>query len=189
MTTRLTKDMRYEIINSALRGTTYEEQKKQILAELKTRAAAFIASEQPAGWTKLIKGHPKEWFQQQAELSMDRDKNPVNAVRDQDLYGEQWKVALDNTISVAKFVKGSKTFDASCADLLQQAQALQVQRDGVRDTLLQFLNSCSSVEKVVERMPELAAHVPKVVKSFPLVAPSNALAMLTKMGFDQTVKK
>lgn len=46
-----------------------------------------------------------------------------------------------------------------------------------------------TVEQILERMPELEPHIPKISRPLPLVAPSNLLSTLSSLGFDRTASK
>lgn len=184
MTTRLTNNMRDEIIESAMKGTTYEAQKKAILVELQARAKAHILQCQPPEFLKLVKGKPKEWFQLQTDVYLGDLRAELPALR-----AQCYRIGLDDPLPYAVFAKAIPTFVISLKDLEARMAALSEQHEQARGTLSTFLKSCSTVEKVLERMPELAPHAKFAAKSYPLVAPSNALAMLAKLGFDQSVKK
>ena len=184
MTTRLTNDMRASIVESAMRGTTYEAQSKKIRAEAQAHARAFINASQPPEFLKLVKGKPVKWFQLQAELRLHDLRGSLPSLHAL-LCG---RINLEDPVPFATYAVPNLEFVTTVKDLEARAGVLNTQQVEARRSLMSFLRSCSTAEKVLERMPELKPHVTVVAVSYPLVAPSNALSMLQKLGFDQTVK-
>ncbi len=71
-----------------------------------------------------------------------------------------------------------------------RADILAGKQWALEDEMNAFLRSCTSTEKVVERMPELAPHIPIEAKSYPLVASTNnLLSQLFASGFDASQPK
>lgn len=70
-------------------------------------------------------------------------------------------------------------------------EAAQIVEDeaAARGEARAFLASCKTVEQILERMPELEPHIPKISRPLPLVAPSNLLSTLSSLGFDRTASK
>lgn len=184
MSTRLTNAAREAIVHSAMAATNWDAQRKAFEEKVKKTAADFIRSQQPKEWAKFITGKPKEWFKQQAHLACHWEKNPLHVLSE----FHRYQIPLDDTISIAIEV-GQDGSGQVFAKLYAEAVRLKAQRDDAQSALVAFLRSQNTVESLIKAMPEIAKHVPKSmqVQRFPLVAPSNALSMLAKLGFDRTV--
>lgn len=183
MSIRLTKDLRDEIVENAIRATDLPERQQQLMQAIKLRAAEIIMDAQPEGWFQLIKGHPQEWFKQCSRLYVPGDCNPMSPLTNLKSY---WGIDLDDPIPVAVNEFDSTVVSASLADLYTSAQLWALQNSEARASLTAFLQSCRTVEQVQSRMPELAKHIPATSKPFPLAAPSNTLSLLSALGFDRT---
>lgn len=187
MTTRLTKEMRNDIIESVMAATDMNTKREAILAETVARAVEVIRESQPEGWFALVEGHPKEWFSLQAEISFAGDLLP-QSIMSTESHHYYHQIKLEDSIPVAIYYRRDRDSEKVVfAAVIKKAQAWREEYDATRGELASFLNSCSTTEKVIERMPELEKHIPKRAKVYPLVAPSNVMSRLAKLGFDRTV--
>lgn len=186
--TRLTKYARIEIVNSVMKSTTrLHAEREQIVLDIKQAVASAVRASRPEGFHDLVAHAPKEWFTLCAYVYW--GKNPVWVMG----------VAIDATAqyeSSIMFDDPIVTTPHSGVDMRKLEKEPEfvalVERAGkwadkyltMRGQLATFLASCSTVEALAERMPELIKHIPKAQVSYPLVAPSNLLSVLLAEGFD-----
>lgn len=183
MAKTLNKEIREEIIENVVRATDIPELKADLIKRAKLAARNAVALAQPEGFYEKTADLPKEWFQQQGGVWITDNKNPVG-----EFTGCAYNITFDDPIHVSANTSGEKNFDELFA-LQPEADALIEREEALRHEISSFLLSCRTVEQVLERMPELAPHVPKTVKPMPLVAASNLLSTLTQLGFDKTAKQ
>lgn len=184
MTTRLTNEMRDEIVASVLAATNLDLERKEIERLTRERAAEVARNAQPEGWFDFIRGKPKEWFKLDANLYVD-SCNPLVVL---DIRGS-WHRRIDYVDPIPVAVEPGVSGEAAevvFGELFKTAQAWAEKRATARGELMAFLHSCRTVEKVIERMPELEPHCKVKAKVYPLVAPSNVLSKLSALGFDRT---
>lgn len=184
MTTRLTNEMRNEIADSVIAATNLPDERKEIERLTSEVARDWMLSQQPPEFVALVKGHPAQWFHLDNDLYV-REHNPLQV-----LEISLWSHSINYPAPVPIAVNTSPS-PAECqeifGDLCARAEKWVEQRDQVRGELMAYLNSCRTVEKALENMPELTPHVPKAAaKVYPLVAPSNVLSKLSQLGFDRT---
>lgn len=200
MPTRLTKIMREEILGKVLNATTLFEQRDAIYTDLKYAAALYVRSLQPPEFYKAIKWHPPEWFYGVSEIKvLDEDCRSLHETLFPMSGGRRGWIGIDppvpainsykySYLSVSASANDTKAaYEMYFAAVGQRATAWRKQYDEAKESLWAVLLSCQTTEKLLERMPELAPHVPVVARSMPLVAPSNALSKLVELGFDRTV--
>ena len=186
--TRLTKEVRAEIIERVVRATNIPELKDSLKARTKAAAVQTVRNAQPENFYETTKNLPKEWFQPSNSLYVpthsDEVRNPLRIIG---ITGEyNCHINFDDPITVA--AKHAAYNYELFAPLTKEAEELAERESQLRGEINSFLNSCRYVEDIVERMPELEPHVPRHSKSFPLTAPSNLLSTLSSLGFDKTVK-
>lgn len=183
MAKNLNKEIREQIIENVVRATNIPELKADLIKRAKNAARNAVAAAQPEGFYEKTANLPKEWFQQENGVWIPGSKNPVGAFT-----GCTYNIDLDDPIRVA--ANGSSKVDFTELFTLQpEVDALIEREEALRREISGFLLSCRTIEQVLERMPELEPHVPKMVKPMPLVAPSNLLSTLTQLGFDKTAKQ
>lgn len=186
--TRLTKEVRAEIIERVVRATNIPELKADLIARTKKAAAQIVRNAQPEGFYEVTQSLPKEWFQAANSLyvptHMDGVHNPLRIIGAVGDYSHH--ISFNDPVSVA--VRHGEYSYELLAPLAKEAEELAERESQLRGEISSFLNSCRYVEDIVERMPELEPHVPRHSKSFPLTAPSNLLSTLSSLGFDKTVK-
>lgn len=185
MKTRLTNAMRDEIIERVMKATNLYAEREQIKTETKERAREAFLAAQPAGFNALAAQYPKEWFKAGGDIKLnDADNNPcvyLDSVDGKGAYRNRY-VRFDppSPTAVDQVSGGDEVF----YDLVERAKAWAARHDTLLNELRAFLLSCSTVEAMLERMPELAPHIPKASgRCFPLVAPSNLLSQLQQSGF------
>lgn len=184
MATRLTNNMREEIVDSVMRATDLAEQRKAIENETIEMAAKACRDAQPTGWFELIKGYPAAWFKLDGSVYVKGGFNPLARLAG---YTHGMHINYPAPIPVAAELSLSEAQCSMFAALCERADAWFEANVAARGELIGFLRSCNTVEKVIERMPELARHVPKAGKVWPLAAPNNVMSRLSKLGFDRTV--
>lgn len=186
MTKRLTSDLRATIIDNVVRATNIPELKADLKQRTKTAARDIVIAANPPGFAALVANAPKEWFQTMNNVYLKKPISPVAALDAQNS-GSEFYIYLDDPVTVP--ASGVKDLDLTPIERLKAEADTLVERErALRNEIAAFLNSCRTVEQVLERMPELEPHVPKAVKPMPLVAPSNLLSTLAQLGFDKTVR-
>lgn len=184
MTRRLTKDIIEEIRISVIAATNLPARRKAIELASVEAAKSWLMSKQPPGFNDLARCHPKDWFPSVSQLYAP-DENPVAVMTAVDLepcspaYVYFHDPVPACTGSGRLDAQGWPAFDKCMAD----AKAWCVDYVTIWDGLSAVFNSVRTVEKLLERMPELAAHIPKEsAPAYALVAPSNLLSDLTRCG-------
>ena len=177
--TRITKDMVEATVKNVLNATNLEAEKQAILTEARARAHKLAVAHAGPKLVALTKKHPREWFCWTISVYRGRREETPWSL----LAGES-AVPVDPPAPNP----GNEIFfsETDFADLSARAKAWVSKRDEIIASVRGLLQSSYSVEKFVERSPELAKHLPQKVKSYPLVAPSNALSLLMAAGFDTT---
>lgn len=196
MKTILTKTMRDEIVCNVMNSTNLPEERKQIEERAKALAREIIITNQPSEFLKMAERKPVDWFKLQNELRVKEEHNPFNVFGQHDnpdayaRYYRIWSVSLNDPVPIAYIVLLSEHESKQhFGPLRREAEAWAEQWNEAALQLRGLLNSCRTVEALLEKAPELAPHVPKKEqKSFPLVSASNMLSTLTKLGFDKNAK-
>jgi hypothetical protein len=190
MAIRLTKQIRADIIESVLKNTVLPAERKAIEEETARTAMEAVRAMQPKGFYEAVAGHPKEWFKldQSTYVTVCNPNVVLSAVDNNDArwmnYGH---VSYPEAIVVA--LDGPRLDEKQCKQVFgalhKRAEAWVEKYSAVKNELSAYLLSKQTVESALKDMPELERHVPAPAKpSYPLVAPSNVLSHLTKLGFD-----
>lgn len=188
MTIRLNNDMRDQIISSVLAATDLDDERRLIQTETEELAATLCRAAQPPGWFDLVKDKPAQWFKLESQVSVPHDLNPLAVLGDTPHYYKNWQIDYPAPIPVALGLDLSREdCEKHFGELRKRADEWAERRAETRGALRTFLLSCRTVEQVERRMPELKKHIPQAAQTYPLVAPSNVLAQLTRLGFDRTV--
>lgn len=189
MKTRLNKTIREEILDNVLAATDLEERRTELRQRIQGAVKKLIIQDQPAEFVALTKAHPKEWFASCNQIYYGGGDvlRPLAVSFDPpDAWQNRW-IYLDDPAYVAQNYKwDAAEHEAALLPLAKEAAALIAERTALVAEIRAFLRSCQTTEAVAERMPELTRHIPKIARPMPLVAPSNLLSSLTKMGFDRT---
>lgn len=195
MTTKLNKTLREEILANVINATELGDREKDIRRRVAETVRQTLIKAQPKGFYDAIKNLPKEWFRNEMGAYIYMEGHPLgvlNGILNSNPYatGNGHHVGFDDPVTVAQAGWGvsNEKWATVLADLSKEAAAFAAQAIETRREIRAFLNSCTTVEKLLERMPELEPHVPKISKPMPLVAPSNLLSSLSQFGFDKTLK-
>ena len=190
--TRMSRDLIGRIVANALKATNLDAEREEIIADTKKRVHKILLAKVDPELVKLAEKHPREWFCWQDQVyAQHGDYNPI-AIVSAGLHSPRRDSYLPVEPSIP--IPGHSTVglkaDKDLADLIQRATAWATKKYEAEMELRRFLASCSTVQKAIERMPEIEAHVPPaaVKVNHPIVASSNALSALTKLGFDTTAK-
>jgi hypothetical protein len=191
MATPPNKSTRDEIIDNIVQATDVPHLLADLTARTKARARTYIADYLPEGFQAAVAGHPKEWFSSNTSCYVGGDGNPLSVLST--VTGQGYRhdgyIYLDDPILVPHNTRlEHPPAEEFFADLVAEATALVDRITTMKIEARAFLNSCKTVEQLIERMPELEPHIPKVSKPMPLVAPSNLLSTLSGFGFDRTQK-
>lgn len=189
MRTRLNKAIREEILANVLAATDLEERRTALRQLIQTAVKKLITQDQPAEFVALTKIHPKEWFASSNQIYYGNEDELYSLAVSFDPPGtwQSRSLWLDDPVCVANHYSWNATdHKAALLPLAKEATALIEERNALVSEIRAFLQSCPTTEAVAERMPELTRHIPKIARPMPLVAPSNLLSSLTKMGFDRT---
>ena len=189
MKTRLNKTIREEILANVLAATDLEERRTELRQRIQVATKKLITQDQPAEFVALTKVHPKEWFAScnQVYYGSEDELYPLSVSFDPPGTWRSRSLHLDDPVYVTQDYSWKATNHKSALlPLAEEAAALVEERTALIAEIRAFLQSCQTTEAVAERMPELTRHIPKIARPMPLVAPSNLLSSLTKMGFDRT---
>lgn len=189
MRTRLNKTIREEILANVLAATDLEERRTALRQLIQAVVKKLIIQDQPAEFVALTKIHPKEWFAScnQVYYGCENELYPLAVSFDPPGTWRSRSLHLDDPVYVTNHYSWNATdHKAALLPLAKEAAALIEERKALVSEIRAFLQSCPTAEAVTERMPELERHIPKIARPMPLVAPSNLLSSLTKMGFDRT---
>lgn len=185
--TRLTKDVREEIIDRVIKATNIPELKADIMRRAKAAAVDAVRAAQPDGFYEAVINVPKQWIASQNDLYLGANFAALVKILNGHSLHVFYRIRFDDPVSVA--MSAQKEMDLSAISALNtEAEALAEHEAQLRREISSFLVSCRHIEDAVERMPELEPHIPKIVKPMPLVAPSNLLSTLSQLGFDKTVR-
>lgn len=182
--TTLTKQMREDIVNSVIAGTTLPDERKAIEEDVSLTAMHAMLAKQPKEFLALVEGQPLDWFKMDAGLWVN-NSNPLNK-----LDADRWTSKIEYPRSIAVAVQWNPNKE-ECEEIFREynirAAAWAEKNEKARGELMTFLLSQRTVEKLLAAMPELEPHIlTKVTKTYALVAPSNVLSTLTKLGFDRS---
>lgn len=190
--TILTNKARESTLASALAATFIPAQRKAIEKLMSDAVRKAVVAAVPKAFTEGTKGMPDEWFHWNvgesvpAEYNVKRIWQGLSLSRCGYVEFERVKVPTNYNLTPTE-AEWKKMLGAQ----LDAALKLQAKYEDLKQELADFLNSCSTYEKVIKGMPQLERHLPPVVKkSFPLVADTRPLqSALKKMGFDTAVKE
>lgn len=189
MSTRLNTSLRQAIVENVVKATNIPSLKDDLKKRVKATARRIILESLPEGFAEQTANLPKEWFRHEHQLDvyLQGDLDVLRKVISTS--GYEHYIRLDDPVVCPVGLKlDHKAAQATLLPLAQEAELLFEREAELRCEISAFLASCSTVEKVVERMPELTPHIPKASKPMPLVAPSNLLSNLARLGFDRTVQ-
>ena len=189
MKTRLNKTIREEILDNVLAATDLEERRTALRQRIQAAVKKLITQDQPAEFVALTKAHPKEWFTScnQVYYGSEDELYPLAVSFGPPGTWQSRSLHLDDPVYVTQDYSWKATdHKPALLPLAKEAAALVEERTALIAEIRAFLQSCQTAEAVAERMPELTRHIPKIARPMPLVAPSNLLSSLTKMGFDRT---
>lgn len=189
MKTRLNKTIREEILANVLAATDLEERRTALRQLIQAAVKKLITQDQPAEFIALTKAHPKEWFAScnQVYYGSEDVLYPLAVSFDPPGTWQSRSLYLDDPVYVTQDYSWNVTnHKPALLPLAKEAAVLIAERTALVAEIRAFLQSCQTTEIVAERMPELTRHIPKIARPMPLVAPSNLLSSLTKMGFDRT---
>ena len=187
MATRLNKTMINEIVASVLASTTFRERRVALEKRVRAHACAMLERDAPPGLVALSKTVPREWLQWTDTVwTGNAEWNPSK------ILGQAFEPALHfggHRIQVEPATPTTahhknEVHEADFVELTAEATALAEAYLRAKSQLRAVLNSVRTVEQALERMPELAPHVPKEAKSYPLATTSNLLTDLMAFGFD-----
>ncbi len=192
---RMTRDLIAQIVASALNATNLNAEREQIITDTKARVFELLLAKVPPEFIALTNIYPREWFQWQNQVyTGHQDHNPIHIVGRPYLSdGKDHRGAylvVEPSIPSLPSSGASLKADVELADLIKRANDWITKRDAAQMQLRQFLASCSTVAKAIERMPEIEKHIPPAATktAYPIVASTSALSALTAIGFDTTAK-
>lgn len=190
--TRLTKAMREEIVTSVLKATDFESKKTEFTNYVSEQVRSVLFARVPKEFRDMIKGQPATWFRHASSVHFDTNKAPLCGLYDEsgNLYYYNRRVEFEPFPVPVDFDECfSKEMQEQFEPMRKEAENLRDAHFALRDGLHAFLCACTTVEQVLEKMPELKKHIPaKLVFFAPVVNTNNLFSLLTKAGFDNTVE-
>lgn len=187
MATRLNKTMIDEIVVSVLASTTFQERRAALEKRVRAHACAMLERDAPPGLVALSKTVPREWLQWTDSVwAGSADWNPGKilgqAFEPASHFGGH-RIQVEPAVPTTAHRK-DKVHEADFVELTAEATALAEDYLRAKGQLRAVLNSVRTVERALERMPELAPHIPRAVKSYSLATTSSLLTDLMAFGFD-----
>lgn len=201
----LSKALREQIEDSVIAATHIPAKKKAVIASTKAAVREALRLRLPEGFEAATAHLPPEWFDgtdltyiadavnPESILYYSRDAS--NMVR---YHGGSSHYlgfeTLHHPRSKAPWLRSQHdpeqpvepTWDRVLAAQITEAEKLHKKECEMRAELRAVLHSVNSVEKLIEKMPSLARHVPPAPgKAMPLVvSTAKAESLLKKAGFD-----
>lgn len=186
----MSREILAQILKSTLAATNLDAEKAVIELETKVRAYELAMDQVPPDLLALTKTHSPLWFMWTDHFYCGNGNgksvwNPIAIMAQYPCNVHR----IEYTDRVPSFMGADYQMTAhKFRDLTARANAWVERKEIISQSLRSFLLSCNTVKQVVERMPELAPHVPMAAakKSYPLVAPTDLLPGLKALGFDTT---
>lgn len=191
---KLNKAIRTAIFDSVMAATDFPELKRSIKDRTCALARELIAARVPAEFNDMVAAAGKnasKWFASTEEVHVGDNFSPLAVLTFNDYRCQNY---VHFALIYCPFHFESSFSKAQqenfFADLRKEAEGLAALIERTEGELRAFLSSCTSTEKLVERMPEIEPHIPKIAMSYPIVASTATLtSYLLKAGFDTNVKK
>jgi hypothetical protein len=205
--TNLTKDRRFETIESVIAATELPAQKQALIDAVKVKVREIMRLHLPKGFEQATATLPTNWFGHITSVSIQKDCNPVDllSMREPDVHRWSYPSFPIEPISMPHYcqadlgMRSLKTekgepdnldsWEVHLTKEIKEANKLRIKEEKLREQLNGFLNSVKTYKQVIEKMPELEKHLPAVAgKQYPVaVSVTPLLNMLTGLGFDQSV--
>lgn len=191
---KLTKYIRDAIVKSVLASTHFPEQKQSIKQRTCDLARELIAARVPPLFNVMLEFYGKEedWFARSISANLQGKYSPLDPLNTLDGQYNAWCVEFEPVMRPLyfndSFSREEQTQHFGALRLEAEQLVEKIQR--TERELRGFLASVTTTEKLLERMPELAPHLPSTAVSYPVVASTvNLVSYLRTAGFDTNVKK
>jgi hypothetical protein len=200
---------REHIEDSVIKATFIPAKKEAIIASAKVAVREHLMALLPAEFLPATATLPDSWFDHEereymrnevnpeAILFWDRDSSLMDsrkAGRWMNLSFEPFRKPYHYSISVQsthdKKNPDVPSWEKILATQIDQAEKLAAEENTLREEVRAVLFSVKSVEKLLEKMPEFARHVPPAPAKYalPVVSTVKVENLLKKVGFDQGVE-
>jgi hypothetical protein len=206
MSTKLTKERRAAIIESVIAGTLIPKQKVEIITDTSKRIHEVLMSRVPKDFLAATANMPKEWFSHITSAYIRNEVNPAWLMqhdREINYYYRNSNVRIEGVRkpqnmrddgNIYDLMKGrpkeeqADTWEAYLDKQITAAKQLAEKEDKLRSELSGFLQSVKTYAEVIDKMPELERHLPRVpAKEYPIaVSTAPLVKTLTGLGFDQS---
>lgn len=191
---KLNKAIRTVIFESVMASTDFPALKQSIKDRTCALARELIAARVPAEFNDVVAAVGKnasKWFSTIEEVYIHEKFSPLSVLNSGDgfthVYVRFSPIYRPYHFETGFFGGQQENF---FADLRKEAEGLAALIKRTEGELRAFLASCTTTEKLVERMPEIEPHIPKTAMSYPIVASTATLtSYLLKAGFDTNVQK
>lgn len=199
--TSLNKTNRQQIVNSVIAGTFIPEKREAILKATAAKVRAVVLSHVPADFLAATKNMPAEWFRMVSQQGIPTDVSPASVLDAEDRNGgsdypdfepvrvpQSWNLETPQSEKQSRRQAYVAFWEKHLATELAEAKKLHAQETKARDELMAFLLSVKTYAKVIEKMPDLAPHLPGVPpKVYPIVTSTKPLqSCLKNLGFDRS---
>ncbi len=193
--TKLTKASRAHILESVIKATFIPAEKEAILKSTGDAVRNHLITCLPEGFLQATQILPKEWFSHSTEYYISKTSNPRCIMNPLDGQG---RVKSGDNIRFEKLRHPHSSIHPSSviwADILAgqiaAATKLKHQEDELTQELNAVLASCTTTEKLLEKMPTLERHLPEPAKkAYPVTTSTAPLQKaLKRVGFDTGAKK
>lgn len=186
MATKLTKVIRQQIIENIMKATTFAADKERIEKQESNLTRALLAAKVPDEFNEMAKDRPSEWFAHTAQITIPKEEAPTFAFQPKTEHWNSWAyVSFEPIIHPVNLQLELSAKDLEkFKPLRKEATKIAAKFEKLETEMRAFLQSCFTVEKLLERMPELEPHIPEIAEYFPIVvSTSNLLSDLLKVGF------
>ncbi len=181
-----------DIVDSVINATNIPAQRADIIKRTSDKVRAHLVTRLPEGFLDATKDLPREWMVHSSRAYVDRNSCPAHILLSQP--GQHMRheyVDYEPLRHPGTSAPSIEEASVLLADLIVEATKLRAREDGTRSELINFLASCPTTEKAVERMPSIERHMPAPpVKTYAVLASTAPLTKALKsLGFDTGVKK
>ena len=174
---KITKRIKEHVVNAVIAKWGFKEKSDALIEREKKWAADFLKNNLPKGFEKTAKLNPT-WFPTMDHIWL-KCGETVQAVLES---RPHLRTITFDCIRVPAFIQNTLNTDGVKNPFLKEAMDLVKARDELKESVMMYLNSCSTTDKLVELYPEMKEFLPKDE------VPVNAM-MLPVQSFGDILRK
>ena len=172
---KLTKAVKAKIIDNVLEKFRFNEKVDELKRREKAWALEFIKEKMPEGFEKVAEQHP-DWFLLKRVVSITGSMSVEGVMKG--LRCNYGNIYLEQGIPVT-YNLTERIFDAK-NPLAPEAMKLLAEKEELVEKVTMYLNSCSTVKKLVETYPEIEEFLPKTESANAVMLPSESFGGMLK---------